>query len=504
MNQHVWKKLLVFALTTMLLLTGCHMGNRDLQNSGTALAETGFLMLRVNPEIEIEYDKQGNVTQVTGKNEDGKKVVNGYTDYQGKACGVVLEELIGRINDAGYFTQSADGSKKNIILQIEPGSPLPTENFFQEISTDVQTAVSNLHLSSHFVTIDSNDYDQKYQQGNTASPYITLEKAQEIALTDAGIGSGDAWFEDREFDFDDGYAVYELEFTAGGYEYDYDIDAKTGEILKSQVEKGDGVYTDDDSNRFDSSTSSDQNGYLSLEEAKAIALQDAGVNSADAWFEERDFDWEHGYAVYELEFNAGGYEYDYDIDAETGRILKSQVEKDDGVYSDDDLDRFTSVSGYISLDEAKSIALNDAGVDSADVQFADRDFDFDDGYAVYELEFYANGNEYDYDIDAETGNILKSQIEKNAIGTPSQSGNTNSNNSSNQSSQYISAEEAKSIALQDAGVNSTDAWFKEAKLDRDDGKMVYELEFYAGGNEYDYEIDAETGNIWKAEKDRAD
>lgn len=66
------------------------------------------------------------------------------------------------------------------------------------------------------------------------SQNITVDKAKEIALQHAGVDQKDAKFLNAEYDFDDGIAHYEVEFKAGGYEYDYKINAQNGEILKSE------------------------------------------------------------------------------------------------------------------------------------------------------------------------------------------------------------------------------------------------------------------------------
>ena len=66
------------------------------------------------------------------------------------------------------------------------------------------------------VSIDDDDYDVQYARDGQPSPYITLEKAQQIALAHTGMESGQAAFAERDFDLDDGVAVYELEFSAGG------------------------------------------------------------------------------------------------------------------------------------------------------------------------------------------------------------------------------------------------------------------------------------------------
>lgn len=68
---------------------------------------------------------------------------------------------------------------------------------------------------------------------------LTIDEAKEIALEHAGVAAEDAKWDDREFDLDNGRQVYELEFKAGGMEYSYEIDARSGEILKAEKERMD-------------------------------------------------------------------------------------------------------------------------------------------------------------------------------------------------------------------------------------------------------------------------
>ena len=198
------------------------------------LGETGILILSVNPEVQIDYDKDGKVTAITGRNDDGKKIADSCQSEIGKSCDEALKNLITEINAAGYFVEDIDGNKKNIVLQIEPGSVLPSDDFLENVSTSTRNAVKDLSLASQIVTIDDKDYDPAYASSDAPSPYITLEKAKEIALAQANVSAADAVFDDREFDHDDGTALFELEFTANGVEYEYDVDAVTGKVLKAE------------------------------------------------------------------------------------------------------------------------------------------------------------------------------------------------------------------------------------------------------------------------------
>lgn len=224
----------VSSLTVMtaVLLSGCSAPAAE----ESAISEKGILTLSVNPEIQIEYDKDGKVLALTGQNEDGIKIVEAYQDYIGKDCEEVLRELVVKINESGYFVDDIDGHKKNIVLKLEPGSVLPDDDFLINMSTSAQDAVKGLSLSSGIVTIDDDDYDQAYAKDNQPSPYITLQKAQEIALLQANVSAFDAVFEDKEFDHDDGTPVFELEFTANGNKYEYDVHAVTGKVIKAEHE----------------------------------------------------------------------------------------------------------------------------------------------------------------------------------------------------------------------------------------------------------------------------
>lgn len=227
------KKHALFSAAVLLisaaLLGGCtgQIGNK----------ESGTLILSVNPEIEINYDSQGNVTSVQGVNDDGKEIVEGYLGYEGKDCETVLDDLIRKINEAGYFSDTVDGNQKNIVLQLAAGSLIPEDDFLENISGSTRKVIDRLSLTNKILTVDEDDHDPDYAKDGKPSPYISLAKAKEIALAQANVKASDAVFEDKEFDHDDGKAVFELEFKANGYEYEYDIDAVSGKVIRAEHDK---------------------------------------------------------------------------------------------------------------------------------------------------------------------------------------------------------------------------------------------------------------------------
>lgn len=140
-------------------------------------------------------------------------------------------------------------------------------------------------------------------------------------------------------------------------------------------------------------------------------------------------------------------------------------------------------SGYISEDAAKAAALEHAGLAEADLQAVRIKLDYDDGRAVYDVEFLKDTAEYDYEIDATTGEILSYDYDAENLTAQTTTGSP------------VTADEAKQIALNHAGVAESDTRAMELETDRDHGRTVYEFSWKVGFTEYDYEIDADTGAI---------
>ena len=148
----------------------------------------------------------------------------------------------------------------------------------------------------------------------------------------------------------------------------------------------------------------------------------------------------------------------------------------------------SAAKNYIGVERAKAIALRDAGVSG--VTFVKAKLDYDDGVRVYDIEFYKDNVEYDYEIDAATGQIREKDWDIENYTIPQ----INNNNNNNPNYTYdIGVERAQEIALKDAGVSGV--FFKKVKIDYEDGVRVYDVEFYKGNVEYEYEIDAATGEI---------
>ena len=143
-------------------------------------------------------------------------------------------------------------------------------------------------------------------------------------------------------------------------------------------------------------------------------------------------------------------------------------------------------NSYIGVNRAMNIALKKVpGANSSHMKKIH--LDRENGRMVYEGEIYYNGQEYEFDIDAVTGDIVKWKVE--GVSNNSPYANSNANNSQN-----ITIEKAKSIALaQVRGANQSH--FGKIELDHDHGRAVYEIEIFYNNSKYEFDIDASTGEI---------
>ena len=168
----------------------------------------------------------------------------------------------------------------------------------------------------------------------------------------------------------------------------------------------------------------------------------------------------------------------------------------------------SSQAEYIGLDAAKAIALEAAGVAESAATFTTTGLDRQNGTDFYAIDFTANGQSYEYDIDAVTGIIIsgpQNDVGASASTSPQPSSSVDPSPSptpSHSGSGTITEDEARQILLDHAGLSASQVTFLKSRLDYDDGRQVYDVEFYSSDyTEYDYEIDAATGDILSYDSD---
>ena len=204
--------------------------------------------------------------------------------------------------------------------------------------------------------------------------------------------------------------------------------------------------------------------FISLEEAKKIALKDAKLDelTQKIVFTREELSRNQGKPCYLLEFYTGTNQYFYQIDAKSGSIIYA--------------------GKFITLSEAKKIALDDAGCTDK-VSFTEETL-VSGGIKTpyYRLVFADAKTQWTYRIDAVLGIVLEKQ-QKEIVTTD-----------------FISLEEAKKIALKDAGLDESTQKivFTREELNRNSGKPCYILEFYTAKKQYSYKVDAKNGSIIEA------
>lgn len=263
----------------------------------------------------------------------------------------------------------------------------------------------------------------------------------------------------------------------------------------------------------DHQQSSQPTSLISMEQAQTAALDAANIDAANADVSSATLSEIAGITCYKVEFTSGDYAYSYSINAESGEVLEmssweqtvATIIPDSGTQADaatstagtattpnaatpaQSSPNTNTSTGAVSEAKAQEIALAHAGIKPADATITKSKLDYDDGRQIYEIEWYANGAKYDYEIDVATGEIIDSSYEaKTVVGT----GN----------SATVSEATAKQTALaRVSGATEKDIY--EWKLDYDDGRPEYEGKIIYGGTEYEFTIDATTGTIteWDTE-----
>jgi len=261
-----------------------------------------------------------------------------------------------------------------------------------------------------------------------------------------------------EYDRDD--REYEIEIMYDGYEYDLEIHAYTGEILEFDRERNDDAY------KYEAEASN----LIGMERAVEIAMEKTGEGT----LVEFELDLDDG--EYEIEIKYNGKEYEFEIDAYTGRIMEFERDKDDDDWDDDDDwndDDSKSDGTVIGMDRAIEIAFAKIG-GGVVMEF---EYDMDDG--EYEMEIHYDGYEIEIEMDAYSGRFIEYERdeEDDARGITGERDNV------------IGRRRAIAIAIEKVGGGIV----IEFEYDMDDGE--YEIEIWYNGKDYDVEIDAYTGEI---------
>ena len=187
---------------------------------------------------------------------------------------------------------------------------------------------------------------------------------------------------------------------------DYTAEEKVDDKTEAVVSETPVVSKKEDTNNNQTASKAPSN--ITRAEAKVIALKTAGAKESDIYDYEIDLDRENGVSVYEISFDSKGYEYDLHIRAEDGKVLKN-IKEPEKEKASSEKKTSSKADSIISKAKAKDIALKAAGVKESEIFDYEIELDRDDGVASYEISFQAGNIEYEYDIKASDGKILKAE-----------------------------------------------------------------------------------------------
>ena len=316
------KKGLWITLSACVAVCVCLFIGLGYFNNNMKVAST--IGIDVNPSITVTVNKKEKVLDVTANNDDARIILEGM-DLAGSDINVAINALIGSMVKNGYIDELAN----SILISVDNPNSAESEALRQKIVDELNAFINsgnNISVVSQSITSSSdkealaNSYGisvgkleliekliaknnlytyeelkdlsinelnlllgsatENVTTSGTASDksYIGKDKALEIALSDAGVSSV-TWSE-VEMDYDDGFMTYEVEFTYNNREYDYEINATTGDILESNREYDDDANTNSgSSSNSNSSSSSSSNNSSSNTNTFSISSTISGYES---------------------------------------------------------------------------------------------------------------------------------------------------------------------------------------------------------------------------------
>ena len=309
----------------------------------------------------------------------------------------------------------------------------------------------------------------------TRADYLTLAEAKSIVLENAELTEENVHFVRTQLDTAQETARYDMEFLCETAAYNYSVNALTGEILSMSCESG----------SYDLAAFSSSDAAASASEIGAGQTKDGDTTASQPESAQDD-----SMAGSQSTTTQNGDTTGSQAAAkQNGSTTNSQT---DTKQPQNNNTSGASEQQYIGTEAAKLAALNHAGLKSEEVNFVHAHLESDDGIWQYDIEFHKDTTEYDYDIDALTGEVLSFDHDAEYY---------HHAQAANAGSEQITEEQAKQLALQHAGVAEKDAQRLQIKFDYDDGRGEYEVEWYVGRTEYSCDVDAVTGAILSYDKE---
>ena len=334
-----------------------------------AHAVASVVSLDVNPSIELKVSKNEKVLACTPLNEDAKAILadmGSGADLKGAKLDVAVNAIVGSLVRNGYLNSISSA----IMISVEDNDTARAEKLQRELTSTVdgvlQTSEARASVLTQTLTQDAGLEQQARANSistgkaalvnrvlalNSALQFDALAKLSVGELKDlaeagapampigrdaartsaeqyAGTTAVDSVTAEVDPELDEFPAHYEVELHTAWGEFEYRVDAYTGEVLSGQKDLlGTGSGQGDVSKPSDSKNT--PSGDIGHTKAKSIALNHAGVSEDKVYDMDIELDDEDGRLVYEVEFKSGNMEYDYEIDAASGAVLKHESELND-------------------------------------------------------------------------------------------------------------------------------------------------------------------------------
>lgn len=363
--------------------------------AGNALTESK-ITIDVNPSVEIITGKSDKVKKVEPLNEDGEIIIDGM-DFKNTDVDITVNALIGSMAKKGYLT---DVNNENVLVSVQNDDAQKAEKIRVEVVNNVRKALNENNVSAtvfnQVVTDDKSiadmakEYNISYGKAAFISQLLTVAPDLDAkSLSAMTISEIAALVESKNIDIS----------KIIRYEYDDSVH----ENIEDAIE---------DWNEQDENALVSQDEYIGMEEALYAALKHAGVSKDTAYDISVKLDADEDGVEYDVDFKANGKEYDYEIHASTGEVIKFEVETDDD-YVKTTQSSSSATESLIGEEKAKEIAFKNAGVAASNAKNVSVKLDNDDGAVKYEVEFDYDKWEYEYDINAYTGAVISSDKDVN-------------------------------------------------------------------------------------------
>ena len=327
-----------------------------------AHAVASVVSLDVNPSIELKVSKSEKVLVCTPLNEDAKAILadmGGGADLKGAKLDVAVNAIVGSLVRNGYLSSISSA----IMISVEDNDTARAEKLQRELTSTV---------------------DGVLQTSEAKASVLTQTLTQ-----DAGLAQ-----QARENSISTGKAALVNRVLALNPALKFDALAKLSvEELKDLAEAGAPAML------------------IGTDAARTAAEEYAGTTAVDSVTAEVDPELDESPAHYEVELQTAWGEFEYLVDAYTGKVLSGQKDLLATAPVGNGAAKPTAPSGDIGYAKAKSVALNHAGVSEGKAYDMDIELDDEDGRLIYEVEFKSGNMEYSYEINAATGAILKHEAE---------------------------------------------------------------------------------------------